>query len=185
MKKVFISVATLSLAALFAPSCAMDAVTDAGDPELNAALHQALADESFQATIALLQNKGVEVDLSAATLLREDGDDSSLAVSFPLMGNDQGELAYELGSDGIPKAIVKEIGSQEEPGPGSCGNYNSSDSCSNGPWPGGLSCKNGGQLYKYDAFSRKWYTNGRKITHQYTWYSCTWMAMPTNCNSTC
>jgi hypothetical protein len=182
MNKLVVSFAALAVASLFVPGCAVDTVTEAGNPDLDGALSEALADESFQATIALLQSKGIEVDLSAAAF---DRDATSSTVSFPLAGEGHEALAYELNSDGTAKVIVKEVNLPE----GSdllsgCGTYKNANTCNYGPWLSGQGCPNG-PLYRYENRTRRYYQNGRQVTKNYDWFSCTWMAQPADCTSTC
>jgi hypothetical protein len=187
MKKLFMLLASLTFVSPFATGCAMDGAIEADNPELNTAIEHAFADETFLATIQLLQNKGVDVDLSAATLLHEEGDDQVLKVSFPLTGNGHEELAYELGVDGAAKVVVKEVKLPEETdilGSGLCGSLLYYDNCSYGPWSSGQPCSNG-PLYKYDSYTRSIHKYGRKLVYDYTWYSCTWMAMPPDCTAAC
>ena len=52
------------------------------------------------------------------------------------------------------------------------------------PWLSGSGCSSG-PLYKYDNYTRKYHQYGRKLSYNYTWYSCSWMSMPADCTTTC
>lgn len=188
MKKTMLSVVALALVSALAVGCAVDADSEGG-AELQAAFEQASQDESFRVTVDMLAAKGVELDRSAARL--EDGEgDIAMRLRIPLVGEGYEALMYEVGTDALGKVLVEETALLEPlaqaPGSaaGGCGTYLYANNCKYGPWVSGSGCDNG-PLYKYDSYTRQIYTNGRKLSYQYSLYSCNWMAQDSSCTATC
>lgn len=178
MKTSWILFASLILSSSLIAGCAAEAPA----PEAMAMLEQALQDESFQATVRLLESRGVAVDLDAPVL--EAGDDGSERLVFHLDSETQEALIFEASAGGEPRVLLREA---REPSPepaAACGTTLYSNSCEYGPWLSGQGCSSS-PLYKYDNYTRTYTTTGRKLTYTYSRFSCTWESKPVDCTPSC
>lgn len=149
-----------------------------------AALQEAFRHANFQATYRMLESRGDVLAPSAAIVEEEAG---ALVLRIPVTGESKTELVFQRNGQDVPVVSVRREVPEEEDvsAAAACGTYLSANSCSFGPWDSGADCDGGAPLYKYDKYTRRYYSNGRNISYETTWYDCRWMAQPSDCNNTC
>lgn len=183
-------------AIVFVLALTLCSVAYAADLE-KADLDRVLADETFLATVDMLQSNGVRINRFAkkATIIEdteslfEDLGDVDLAVSFPLIGGGYDQLVFAMTEDGTSRVLVIDNSlshqSLSEVIPKvACGTYLYSNTCNYGPWYASAGCS-GGPLYRYENRTRDFYQYGRKVRVNYNWYSCSWMSQDSTCQANC
>ncbi|HWO19851.1 MAG TPA: hypothetical protein VNO30_13790 [Kofleriaceae bacterium] len=191
---VALAYACLSIAGCASDDRPTDPTRESSGAEPKIMLARALEDESFRATLAMLEEQGVKVDLSAG-VVKSAGDEiypEGRALVFALQSDRYEELGIMWDAEGGGARVFTSSPQEPEYGvqssAGTCGTPINNDNCNYGPWgTNSKTCNNGTTyLYRYEYRTRTWYREGgRTVSKINDWYHCNWMAQPPDCTNQC